>query len=492
MEDSLKGIFTKRLTNIMFYNSESLVEIMKRAIKAYENPHKIFSNGDIILNQTSLQNLSSGGYGYIFKINEEYCVKVNTTNSEHEWLIPNILGRIDDKYSGVENFVNLPVTYYPDCFHFGIYQTYIINALIVETIKTYLTKKNKTEKNDTKEIHKILLDISNNKITQDWINIFTGSHAHRMENNRKYNKLFNYIFKGVDYPVYLAHAFRSYTNLLFKKKKILDVSSLNNNNTIYRLDSHLKELALEGPSPALKKRILSINPALKDFFGNVVIQNLASGNFYDTNILNGEIINYPDESAVEGRNVDNYVKLFLLEVLIAIYSYNKRFSFIHNDLKPDNVLVFHDPDPKVIHINNGTILSKIKFIILEPYVFRVNDFDFSSVEGVNNSVIAKSILTKNDNIFADIHFLFLSLFMSPSYRKQHPIIYSEFANLVIPKCTQCKSAYDKEERFDVHYVDTIKITHSEVENFLARSPLFKKWRKRITDGSDRRIKREIR
>lgn len=112
--------------------------------------------------------------------------------------------------------------------------------------------------------------------------------------------------------------------------------------------------------------------------------------------------------------------ILVLQVVFALFSVNKKASFIHYDLKLDNILVHEHTIKKDRVVDFG---QDLKFIILKKkYTFKINDYDMAEVVDIApNKKIDKLKLTRfKSYLLYDIYFLFKSIeYYKPEVVKQH-------------------------------------------------------------------------
>lgn len=475
--------FKKRIQNFLFLENES--EILYTLLMIYKNAndyrkdikvknvfsYNYFENNPLV--DSTLFHINSGGYGFIFRINEDYCAKITLDNDNNlDWFVPKTLNTMLKK-KGLDifsNFLNTPICMYKDKFFYGLFQSYTINCLIYYLID-YIDS-NKKNKIDASIIVHQLEEIQHFNIKLMFNKIFIDS-TNASLNAKLFSKIFTEIYKNTKYPVVIYNHFIRFVDLFTKiiKDKSFFEFTLKNKNGETITEKMIKDVNGTTLRQDIIDKIIKINPDLKHFIGNLFIENLAFGNFENVYMYKNKIV--PAGKHKRAKYNEKYLKLCLSQILISIYIFNKECNFIHNDLKPDNILVFKCEEELLLTVGNN------KFLFKEDYIFKINDFDFSKIPGLNNNIIKNSPLEKITNIFGDIHFLFATMFSSTAYIKKFFNIYEElYHNLIKNRCKECDNNYKKKDKntFFKFHTSGSKIELELIETFIDKSFIFNNWR----------------
>jgi len=369
-----------------------------------------------------LYHIDSGGYGTVFRCNDYYCMKFimtnkETLNMEHEYYIPYNLNILLTKYD-VNRYINVPLTLLKkfDCSAFKWY--FLIHALILIMIKYAIDDDYSFDFLDM-ELYEY------NNIANIYYSLF-------------YNKNFNQIVSFYNYFTYLlkVNFKREYNNIILINKFDRFIHLLR------QVQGH---------------KLIQSDP----IGATVIILPLAISSAPDL-LLNND--KYPDMK--NGNNAISiepyYVRHMILQILFTIFVANTNNKFNHNDLKPNNILVFITK-PHIIKYNDYTL----KFN--EPYLFKLSDFDFSIFNKIENNRIKGTIVSKISSISNDIiyFFIFIKRFF-PSLSEADPTLYKYITSTLskVPK---------KDIKYEIYYTGTELFNIEFLENFIFNSGLFSKW-----------------
>lgn len=498
-----REMFIKRIEPIIFLNklvdNTHIINLIA-SLKDFNNEKnrkkilkEINKNLSIPLNNNFMTHLTSGGYGYIFKINSEYCIKVNMDNYDYEWTIPNNIYNDTNgsKISWINNFINKPLCFFNNYPIFGLFQYFFYNSMIIKMIDLFNQPNFPVlDFNFYKTF--VVNELSKEKVLDMWKANFCNVEDELYEKNIKlFYNFFYKIFNDVPYSLQIIKHYDRFSNLYFKniKKENIDLLHEIQNHLVNNFTEENKNKILEENNEnflmEFKNQILSNHPKVDIFFGNMSIQNIALGNFFSVylNVQTKKLVRKRDSPYnMPAYNNAEYVQLFILQTFITIITLHKKFQFMHNDLKPDNVLIFKQNETFIVDLKDITKgnLQNYGFIFKESYIFKLNDFGFSKMKGIENDFIKDTPYDKLTNIYNDIHYLFIHLFTNIEYQKIHPHIFSELRKLI--NCSKCNKYIKENKKIEIHLVDT-KILLQTIENFLETSDLFEKWRFITTPGS---------
>ncbi|AAG02859.1 putative serine/threonine protein kinase [Betaentomopoxvirus amoorei] len=372
-----------------------------------------------------IYHIHTGGYGMTVRINESFCFKISlnpTNNQIHEFVIPRMLSSIIS-YSNADKLILLPYTLIKNINFNGL--IYIIS------------------------MHNIILLLINFILDKNYSNIDIYNTY------LDFNKM-NSIYRSLTKDEELLYKCFTY---FYKKyfKNIFNVIMINNYSSIIYYLSTIKDLLT--------------NKDYKDkIYGSIIIMPLAicASNELKLSIYNDTYV--PDmingNIAYEVNN--RYIRHIVLVVLLLICIPNKdRMIFFHNDIKPNNILVFPNVNKEklIIKYNNRNIIFK------ELYILKLTDFDLSRIEGLDNNRIKNSPILLYNNIINDIYYFF--------YRLK----YDFFLNLktIDPELNEhienkfLLKKYMKDTINNHNYKGNEKMSISFVNDFIFNSGLFNYW-----------------
>lgn len=493
----LKYYFYPKIENIFFYEHDTFKTILIRIFNIYNDKkiktlyNKIYLNKYVYNQKNKLENktlyhINSGGYGAIFKIDNNHCLKILLSQYKYSWSIPkeieNLLKNSNDK--DYLNFITIPQLIIEDCFFYGLLQAYVIHIFILSLIDVFIFNTKK-------------------QTLFDWVTSIFDIINSPTECENLYNKILKISPIKKVYKLYTNILFQIYNNekpISFLNKTQKFISLVNTNKIVFNKDNDKYFVKLENDIKKILNQefnynvdisktninmsnfetnkyemIKKLKAKFKFLFGHLIIFNLGYGDIYNVYLTDkNEISLNTNTNHHLIINDDKYIVMFFLQILIIIYYLNKYYDFLHNDLKPDNILIFPSKSFN-IQIEN-TI-----FNFNESFVFKLNDFDFSKLKLIKNDLIRDSIVDKANNIYSDIHYLFSTFFINKAIIKKYQYLYEELYNTFIKEhCKICKKKYNNyinknEFEFEDHR-DRSKIDLDVVKNFILTSNLFNYWK----------------
>ncbi|AAC97687.1 ORF MSV173 putative serine/threonine protein kinase Swinepox virus C20L homolog (vaccinia F10L), similar to SW:P32216 [Melanoplus sanguinipes entomopoxvirus] len=367
-----------------------------------------------------IYHISTGAFGMTFRATDNFILKfiINPINNQyHEFIIPHKLYNIL-KGTGCENFILVPCALIKQ-----IDIKHLMNIIIAHNIIFIFIKHIINPTND--------------------INIFDT-----YLNFDKMIKIYKEIISYEDFYKYFTYFYKKYFKDLFNIILI---------NNYYMILSHVKHILTK-----MLDNSFSYNSSL-------IISNLAICASNELKLIkiseNGFI---PDMiNGIPAQNINpNYLRHIVLQVLLIIYYANKDETiFIHNDIKPNNILVFPKINDIVVKFGNCNIIFK------EKYYFKLTDFDLSYIKDFKNERIKGIINEKYDNFITDI-FYFLYRFKHDFFKNLEEIDPALNKAIIeyFMKYIHKKDIVDK-----YHYVGSKKFYSDDVYNFIMESGLFKNW-----------------
>ncbi|CCU55766.1 essential ser/thr kinase morph (Cop-F10L) [Choristoneura biennis entomopoxvirus] len=372
-----------------------------------------------------IYHIHTGGYGMTMRVNESFCFKISlnpTNNQLHEFIIPRILNNIIS-YSNANKLILLPYT---------LIKNINFNSLI------YIIS-----------IHNIILLLINFVLDKNYNNI--DIYNTYLDFN-KMNNIYRLLTKDEDL---LYKCFTYFYKKYFKN--IFKVIMINNYSSIIYYLSTIKDLLT--------------NIENKDkIYGSIIIMPLAicASNelklSIDNNIFVPDMINGNIAYTVNNK----YIRHIVLVVLLLICIPNKdRMVFFHNDIKPNNILVFPNTNKEkiIIKYNNRNIIFK------ESYILKLTDFDLSRIDGIDNTRIKNSPILSYSNIINDIYYFFYRLKYDfyINLKTIDPELNDQIENKFLLK------KYIKDTINNHNYTGNDKISIQYVNDFIFNSGLFDYW-----------------
>lgn len=384
-------------------------------------------NSDIIL-------ISVGGYGQIYKINDDTCLKINLedVDYDHEFEIPKQLSRIPN--DTIKKLILTPYAIIKNCKFSGLLNIININVFFVYIIYVLLFKK----KLNTSDIEK--------KLTKHSI-------------KHEFNELF----------------------INNEKKKINTAIELYNFFCLYYLN-HEEHINILKYLPRLTNMFKNKQGIVKDI-GYIILMPLLKSNSVSL-LIDEESKNIDNKKGIKAYKViKHFYRILFLQMSLLVLNINDITEFTHNDFKADNVLVDAMDDLYELTYKNST------FKFSERFVFKLADFDFSLLkEYTPNKKLKDKALFKETNWLTDIHFFTHSLFYYISKdeylsdKNFFDILYNKFispyCNITISKllstttCVQKKDS--KEFCISGRLVKQKHVDITELEKFI-HSESFKEW-----------------
>lgn len=347
---------------LLYYETLKKFFFMKNEIRYYDiinNIHNDFvlkkidskfkNNKKKHISNSDLELIGIGGYGQIYKLNSNICVKLNLTQKEeyHEYNIPLIIKKIDNELG---DMIIQPYTLIKNCVFNGILNMIQLNILMVYFTYCYVFNKSYS--------------------------------SFDMKNKLKdYNidKEYKALFKNND---------KNIVNKSFEFFNFLNCNYLNPDEQI-KIISFLLQVI----KSFKKKNVVQKN-------GFLILMPYAEGNISVRLYLNS-LTKEIDNNGVKAFYIYKDInRLLFLQISLFILKIKKHTVFLHNDLKPDNVLTvsINDNVPRIINYKNNS------FHFYEHFMFKISDFDFSVLPCyLENKKVANSKLAKNRSWFIDIH-----------------------------------------------------------------------------------------
>lgn len=408
-------------------------ELNNFLLKINEYPDTFYFNEiNKISDYTELDNyiyhLETGAFGSVFRVDSSLCIKCiyfPIDNQRHEYLIPLEISNylIKNRLNSYICFFNIPYMLLEN-FNLNVIDKYfklhsfilvILRMLIdsqfdVTDLGNVVYKFSEIEKN-----YKYLFkDMTSDKINQNYkfVTYLYNKHTNNTENLVLFNKFDSFI--------------EMYKQIFIKTEKEKIVT---------------------------KKKLI----------GSALIMPLAISTSVDLKLNNDYI---PDMiNGTYAYKIDkDYYRYLIIQTLLPILIMNKdKFIFSHNDLKPNNILVFHCVNPIIIPYKNKY------FNFNKKYIFKITDFDFSNFINVpNKKIINKSYLNLN-NIIYDVYYLFynmVEIFFKKTlqYDKE---LYSFLTSFI--------NKYKHEKNNSAIYMGNKRLDVLELEKLLFESTLFDKW-----------------
>lgn len=309
------------------------------------------------IKDNSLHLIGLGGYGQIYKLSGGYVAKVviNPKEEYHEYEIPKTMISMDPT---VEPLIMVPEVLIKNCYFAGIVNIVRINILIVYTIYCHLSK---TKLNHDVVREKFLyMDIK-----KEYEYLFKATEEHDLF--KKSNELYLYII----------------TTCLKKSECIINIKYLLQLINSFKKSESNKDTIVDRGCLIIMPMAKCISVKLK---------------------LNPQTLKVDMKGTIAYR-VNKYInRMIFLQASLFILKIRKLTNFVHNDLKPDNILVMECVTP--YYIKYDDLIFKFE----EPYCFKISDFDFSTITEIPNKKIEKTKLAKYKSWFTDIHYLAHKLF----------------------------------------------------------------------------------
>lgn len=151
-----------------------------------------------------------------------------------------------------------------------------------------------------------------------------------------------------------------------------------------------------------------------------------------TLLVNKETGKIDNENGVRAYLVyKNYHRMLFLQMSILILSINEHTKFVHNDFKPDNMLVENKNESYELNYKN------LSYVFNEPFIFKLADFDFSLISDFENKKIENRKKFINNTWLSDIHYFVHLLFFfisSEEYESDKTFFNSIHREFIKPYC----------------------------------------------------------
>lgn len=328
------------------FTKEEAKDIILKIAQDYNEGNLFKKNEKYNINNKYYQLLAVGGYGIVFKTSLDPCevLKISLTNDvqNKDYSIPNIL---ISKHPNLENLIMSPKAYMEINLK-GLYYYIYVQYFIVFVINRSIYLKTKIKKSD--------LDFKiNYKIADE---LFNSTIDFKPEYMFLIEKYFENIYK-IDFITHkiqlkrIFNMFKKYNQIDFKYCTIFDYAPFLSFNLL------------------LDIRTLRISRNGIDSFDTLVLQ-YKSFPLYSLRIL-------------------------FLTISIFLLFCNKSSSFIHNDLKLDNILVVETKPYKLK-------FDDVEFVFDINFKYLINDFGIS---------VLKPKCNKKYSWFYDMHFFVHMLFI---------------------------------------------------------------------------------
>lgn len=502
-----KTINTKTINDILkdFYFIINGKDILNELLTILFDKNVIIPNNlltwDKMIN-CAYCHINSGGYAFIFRLNDKLCLRISTnilldkraTNSVNDFIQEELLNVLK---KNEKMFLNYHLKTFSNKFIFRIFQSYIETYLIFLIIKNINSNFKNIEKICI-SADAIIKDISTNKPIELYNSLFKSNNK---KNISLYFNIIREIYKNKRVkPIIVIWNFENFYSLfkrIFRDMKLNDfpkfklpknlIININKFNEYNDLNAYTK--------------ILKINLNYKLLINNIYLEYLAYGSVVESVIRNTSVNNknnstvdytkYIPIAKIFKKNTDEsimnneyFTRLCFLQIFIILYISHTRCGFIHNDLRPENVLVFKQDNPFELDFNN------ITFIFNDSVLFKINDFDYSRTKNVENICIKRSPIVKIKNIFYDIHYFFIYYFRNFDIIASNYTFYNELYNILIKgNCYICDKLYNEiitkqKIKFEFTEHRALELEYSNITtneqtllNFILNSKFFLKWKK---------------
>lgn len=429
-----------------YYSSESVnyvsVELChKKAVLSMEN------------NEISL--IGVGGFGQVYKISDSACLKINLTKDKdyHEFEIPRKLDQILDEK--MKKLILLPTTLIKDCKFLGLINVLQINIFFIYITHCFFNNKPLNKREIEKKIKEY-------NIQGEYEELFSKKNP-KIEQIDKFTKFYNFLCNTyiketenmniLKYIISLISSFKPQTK---KKRK--------NKNKENYIDT--KDTTID-----VKKEGFMILMPLMKCNSNSLTLNLST-----------KRIDLSCNGVKAYKVFPRIHRVLFLQMGLLLLNINKSNTFIHNDLKPDNILVDSISSPYDLSYND------LSFMFSEPFIFKLADFDFSLLTNIKNNKIADSKLITIASWFTDIHYLVHNMFFFISFEEYNNDLYffdSLHKKFIEPYCNvnietlltdhdiliKDKNTYCSNGR----YMSNVNVDISILYDFIS-SELFEPWR----------------
>lgn len=428
-------------------------EIMSNVIKDYEdnkllikfknNIHNIkkyitfeckYETHNMKMSDSEITLISVGGYGQIYKISDDVCLKINLAKEDfdHEYEIPKQLSKMEN--NTIKQLILTPYSIIKHCKFTGLLNILHINIFFVYIIHAIIYKQGISAEEIEEKLNSYTIKNQFNKL-------FNTSNKQKLKNATDLYNFFCSYYLNEDEHINILKFLPRLTSM-FRNK-----------------DGKLKETGFIILMPLLKSNSISlrINKDTKK------IDNINGVRSY---------LVYPE-----------IYRMLFLQMSLLLLNINDVTNFTHNDFKADNVLVDEASSPYELRYKNNV------FKFTEYFKFKLADFDFSLLqEYTPNYKLTNKQMFKETYWLTDIHFFIHSLFFfisSDEYKsdkmffdKLHDKFIQPYCNISISKLLSGDSCIKK--KYSKVYCNSGRLFTNEqldiyhLHNFII-SDLFKKW-----------------
>lgn len=375
-----------------------------------------------------IYHLETGAYGSVFRIDSSLCIKCiyfPIDNQRHEYLIPLEISNylLKDKLKSYISFFNIP---------YMLLENFNLNV-----IDKYF------------KLHSFILVFLRLLIDPQFEVVNLESAVYKFS---EIEKNYNYLFKEMESNKILQNY--KYVTYLYKKH----TKDTENLVLFNRFDSFIEMYKLIFIKTEKEKIINK-----KKLIGAALIMPLAISTSVNLKLNNNKT---PDMIyGTYAYKIDkDYYRYLILQTLLPILIINKdKFVFSHNDLKPNNILVFYNVNPIIMPYKDKY------FNFDKKYIFKITDFDFSNLINVPNKKIVNKPYLNLNNIIYDVYYFFyniVEIFFKKSI--QHDKELYVFLVTFINK-------YKHEKNNGAIYMGDKKLDVLKFEELLFGSKLFDKW-----------------
>lgn len=402
-------------------------------IKAVINDFKLHRIKNIVegklygKKKKAINILGVGGYGQVYKLDDNYCIKINITNSQnyHEYFIPEKISELSDD---IKNMILKPIALIKKSELKGLIHIIKMNIMLIYVLYCYILDVSISEV----KIIQILKDL---KIDTEYKEVFKVNKTKHL--NYFYNLYYYYLDKYANVDIV--------TNIL----SIIRTLKNKNNEIINTGFMIIMPLAI---TTSYK---LYLNPITKSV----------------------------SKSGIKAYKIfNNIYRIVFLQVALFILNVRKSCKFCHNDLKPDNILISQSFENYAIKYEN------LEFFFIEKFKYKIADFDFSIIHDlVNNRKIMNTKLVNNTSWFTDVHYFIHKLFYFISndeiladndfFIELHKVFIYPFCN--VPYDKMDKNLILRKDGIEIcregMYLMQIDIDIELLKNFIS-TDFFKNWR----------------
>lgn len=349
-----------KIVNLIFFNEKRYIKIIKNLIDDYND--SLFCKADlnkyyeIYTNTPNIIKLVAvGGFGQVYQLNKDTAIKLCYSDLKNysEFEIPQEIVNID---SSLENNILLPTSILKECKFTGFLNIFQIHIVIIYIIYCIIESKKFN-------CNIMYLKLKNYDIVNEYKTIFSNKN-----NNQRASELFFYFF----------------FKYLKKGEQIFIIDEMLNLCKFLKRNQTTNGYILFSPLAEEISTYIFLNPS-----------SLAL-----------------DKSGIKAPEVFfNYYRVFILQVFLTLLKINFYIKFAHNDLKPDNILVYEVHNEYIISYQNLDYFFDLK------YIFKISDFDLSSIDKKKNIKLKHTKFESNKSWFTDIHFFIHKLFLYISKRE---------------------------------------------------------------------------